>query len=82
MSTIEEMIQLSKDAEEQIKDAFMEIAAQIEWLALGHDVNIGNLSLHGEHWDALNKQASAVEHARHRYMEGEYQSAIDALPEF
>jgi len=78
----EEMIQLSKEAEEKIKDGFLEIAGQIEWLALSHDVDIGNLPLHSEHWDAMYKQAKAVEHARHRYMEGEYQLAIDALPEF
>ena len=78
----EEMIRLSKEAENRIKDAFLEIAAQIEWLAQGHDVNIGNLPLHSEYWDTLNEQAKAVELARHRYMEGEYQLAIDALPEF
>ena len=78
----EEMIRLSKEAENLIKDAFLEIASQIEWLALGHDVDICNLPLHSEHWGALNKQAKAVEHARHCYMEGEYQLAIDVLPTF
>jgi len=53
----EEMIQLSKEAEEKIKDGFLEIAGQIEWLALSHDVDIGNLPLHSEHWDAMYKQA-------------------------
>ena len=84
--TNEEMFRLSKEAEKQIRGAYLELAAQIEFLEgyneMAKPVTREHVGLDHEYWSEAARQFAAVEHARHRYMEGEYQSAIDALPEF
>ena len=65
----------AQQAEIQIQSAFLEVAAQIDWLArykdLGHP-----------YWDDIAETLQQVEVARQRYLAGEYQLYINVLPEF
>jgi len=80
--TNEQMSRLSKKAEKEIHEAYLEMAVQIKWLALGTPPGARPHPLDHTYWQKVAEELKAIEHARHRYMEGEYQLAIDALPEF
>lgn len=82
----EEMIRLSKEAEKQIRGAYLEIAAQLEFLEgyneMAKTITREHVGLDHKYWGETATQFIAVEHARRLYTAGEHQLAIDALPEF
>jgi len=83
----DEMIRLSKEAEKKILDAFAELASQLDWLGQVHNAMAAPITkelihLDHEYWSETAEQFKATDLARHHYMAGEYQLAIDTLPEF
>jgi hypothetical protein len=58
-----------------IQGSFQEVATQIEWLA-------NQKHFYDPRWEQAEKDFQAVMLARQRYLEGEYELATKALPEF
>jgi hypothetical protein len=67
---------LARDkADVSIRGAFLEIAAQLNW-------GVRSKDLTDLYWNSIPDTLQKVELARQRYLEGEYQLAIETLPEF
>jgi len=58
-----------------VEGAFREVAGSIDWLAM-------HIPFNEPLWDEVLAQLQQVELARQRYLEGEYDLALKALPEF
>jgi hypothetical protein len=62
-------------AERRIRAAYMEIAAQMQWLA-------DEKPLSHPFWEDLHNDIASLYLARTLFNEGRYIEAVDALPEF